>query len=106
MDINIEDGCIKVTDYDTETDKSYPIENITAEYGVDREAVLGVYRMTGLEIESTAESYINEEAKNIIWDKLCDREYNDADDSGRYRKEAKRDIAEFTGVKSDQIVIE
>ena len=108
MRIKIRNGniVIEVDEYNRETDMNFPIQNIWAKYGVDRENVLVIYRMMDMDLKSTAPSDINEEAKLLIWNNLCDLEYNDAGDSGSYRVIAKKDIMQFTGVTSDIIVIE
>lgn len=105
MDISIEGGYIKVKDGYEHGDGNFHIESIKATYGVDREDTPGIYRMTNLELNSPADSNINEEAQRLIWNHLCDREYNNADDSGSYRKEAKQDIMQFIGVQANQVVI-
>ena len=104
--MEIVDGKIVVFDDDEGEERSYEIEQITAEFEEDIPDVIGVVRCTGITIESDAPSDINSDAENEIYNEFADVEYNDADGDGQYRKIARKDISERTGVDKSLIDIE
>lgn len=104
--MEIVDGkIVEFDDYKGE-ECSYVIKQITAEFEEDIPDVIGVVRCTGITIESNAPSEINSEAEAELCNEFADIEYNDADGDGRYKKKARNDISERTGVDISKIEIE
>ena len=92
---------------DEDEEKRYKIAFIGAEYENDRSDILGVSRITGLEIECEDKDVPDEllyEAKSELWNALADREYFDEDDSSRRR--ALKDICSLTGVTANIVDID
>ncbi|MBQ7221009.1 MAG: hypothetical protein IJS28_08525 [Synergistaceae bacterium] len=101
-----DDGFITGMLEDDEEEKRYKISFIGAEYENDNPELLGVSRITGLEIECEDRDIPDEllyEAKTELWNDLADIEYFDEDGSSRRR--ALNDIRKRTGVSADLIDI-
>lgn len=97
MDFELSGGSIVV---------SYEIFHINATYEEDRENVLGVCRMTGVEIECDGDvpSHILSEAERQIHNHFADQEYFTEDSN--WNQQAKDDISDYTGVSSVNIDFE
>lgn len=100
--MNIVNGNIIEPD-DNGEERLYIIEGITAEFEEDRSDVSGYFRCTRIIIDSNAPSRINSKAEV----KLCNEIFDDGyfDDNGSFRKMAKKDISEKTGVNISKIEI-
>ena len=101
---------------DEEEEKRYKISFIGAEYRNDRPEVLGVSRITDLEIECEDVDIPDDllyEAKKELWNTLADVEYfddeeddeEDFDEDNSSRRIALKDICRLTGVKEDIVDI-
>lgn len=104
--MDIINGKIIIFDDCTNEERSYEIEQITAEFEEDIPDVIGVVRCTGMTLESDAPSEINLAAEEELYKELADVEYNDADGEGRYRKNAAKAISKRTGVDLSRIKVE
>lgn len=92
-----EDGCILV---------EYGISYINATYEEDRENMIGVCRMTSVEIE-----YEHELSDEIMYEVKCDILNHFADkeyfmDNFDWKSEAANDISNYTGVAAVNIEFE
>lgn len=78
----------------------YEISYINATFGEDRENMIGVCRMTGVEIECDGDvpGEIISEVQNQIFNHFADKEYFSEDPN--WKKEAEEDISDYTGVSS------
>lgn len=79
-------------------DKQYIIISITATYREDRENVLGVCRLTSLDITEMGSTISNEDKKNIekeICDQFAENEYPTEDEM--WKIEAANELKEYTG---------
>ncbi len=104
---SFDDGYIVGMFDDDYEEKRSKISLISAAYENDRDDVLGVSRITSLEIECEDRDFPCEllyEAKKELWNALTDREYFDEDASSRRR--AVRDICRLTGVTADIVDID
>lgn len=104
--MKIVNGYIVMYDNNEDEKYSYEIKQITAEFEEDIPNVIGVVRCTRITIESDAPLEINSKAEIELYNEFADVEYNDADSDGQYRKEARIDLSERTGVDISQIEIE
>lgn len=102
--MNIFDG--RIIDSSDAEGFSYEIEQITASFEEDINGVIGVFRCTGIEIESEAPTELNAQAETMLYNEFADIEYNDANGDGSYTEKAKSDISERTGLDSSQIEVE
>lgn len=101
--MEFENGKIDVIEDDEKI--SYEIESMTVLLEEDRDDMPGILRCTDIFIESNAPGKINSEAQINLYNKFAAEEYNDADGSGSYRKEAQRDIHNATGIEMSRIEI-
>ena len=94
--IRIKHGHIKV---------EYEIDSMTVYFGEDRhDEAIGIVRCTSVSVESDAEDYINRKVGDLIFNKFAEKEYITENDD--WRKEARKDISEDTGVEMGCIHIE
>ncbi|MBQ7154255.1 MAG: hypothetical protein IJR85_01730 [Synergistaceae bacterium] len=87
--------------------RRYEVACITAEYGNDRPDILGVSRITSINIEyvdRNIPSQLESDAEAALWNELAALEYIDEDDD--FKNEAASDVSAHTGVSMDRIIIE
>ncbi len=92
-----------VVDPQDEMSKRYEVSYIRAEYGNDREDLLGVSRIMDIDIECQEGTppYLQWAAKRELFNALADKEYFDEDPD--FEKKAARDLSMHTGVPKDKI---
>ena len=134
MKIRFNNGTAEVFVDGTLVDKAR-ITYINATYGEDREELIGIVRMTELNIEYDNQDFEYEsEVETKIWNDLCVLEYNAMDDgyddnasnypeyeeeaidvsdnpeeqfkNQTWQDEARADISNYTGLNEDYIEIE
>ena len=86
-------------------ENSYRIQSVSVELDQDKENELEIYRCISFIVESDASSKINLEAGRMLCNEFAGEEYDDADGSGCYREEARKEISKRTGVNIAQVVI-